>query len=305
MHLAHLLVQGVDLWLNLPRVPLEASGTSGMKAALNGIPQLSTLDGWWQEGYDGLSGWAISPAGESEDADAADAGPVLPAARGAGHPALLHAQRGRRPARLGREDAPRAAAGGLEVHRPAHGAGLRAGALRSRDPRRVVRRRSADGMRHGRMATVHQPGIAPASARPPLTTSGRRAGLRRPRDGGVFPVCPHRRPRRGGQRAGAASSRPPDSTSWPILPLYRTVRDVEPDLEPVGPPFLVSMGGRTEEARVFRAAGPRPGPQVFFIEHLDYFNRPGIYGENAVDYPTTPAASPSSRSRRSRPCPGW
>ena len=73
MHLAHLLVQGVDLWVNLPRVPLEASGTSGMKAALNGVPQLSTLDGWWQEGYDGLSGWAISPAGETEDADATDA----------------------------------------------------------------------------------------------------------------------------------------------------------------------------------------------------------------------------------------
>jgi starch phosphorylase len=73
MHLAHLLVQGVDLWLNLPRVPLEASGTSGMKAALNGVPQLSTLDGWWQEGYDGLNGWAISPAGEGADADAADA----------------------------------------------------------------------------------------------------------------------------------------------------------------------------------------------------------------------------------------
>jgi len=73
MHLAHLLVQGVDLWLNLPRVPLEASGTSGMKAGLNGVPQLGTLDGWWQEGYDGLSGWAISPASETEDADAADA----------------------------------------------------------------------------------------------------------------------------------------------------------------------------------------------------------------------------------------
>jgi glycogen phosphorylase len=73
LHLAHLLVQGVDLWLNLPRVPLEASGTSGMKAGLNGVPQLSTLDGWWQEGYDGLSGWAIPPAGETEDADAADA----------------------------------------------------------------------------------------------------------------------------------------------------------------------------------------------------------------------------------------
>jgi starch phosphorylase len=74
MHLAHLLVQGVDLWLNLPRVPLEASGTSGMKAGLNGVPQLSTLDGWWQEGYDGLSGWAISPVPEDEDADASDAG---------------------------------------------------------------------------------------------------------------------------------------------------------------------------------------------------------------------------------------
>jgi len=73
MHLAHLLVQGVDLWLNLPRVPLEASGTSGMKAGLNGVPQLGTLDGWWQEAYDGLSGWAIAPAGEAEDADAADA----------------------------------------------------------------------------------------------------------------------------------------------------------------------------------------------------------------------------------------
>jgi starch phosphorylase len=73
MHLAHLLVQGVDLWLNLPRVPLEASGTSGMKAGLNGVPQFSTLDGWWQEGYDGLSGWAISPVPENEDADAADA----------------------------------------------------------------------------------------------------------------------------------------------------------------------------------------------------------------------------------------
>jgi starch phosphorylase len=73
MHLAHLLVQGVDLWLNLPRVPLEASGTSGMKAGLNGVPHLSTLDGWWQEGYDGLSGWAISPVPEDEDADASDA----------------------------------------------------------------------------------------------------------------------------------------------------------------------------------------------------------------------------------------
>lgn len=74
MHLAHRLVQGVDLWLNLPRVPLEASGTSGMKAALNGVPQLSTLDGWWHEGYEGKNGWAIPPTPEGEDADLADAG---------------------------------------------------------------------------------------------------------------------------------------------------------------------------------------------------------------------------------------
>jgi glycogen phosphorylase len=74
MHLAHRLVQGVDLWLNLPRVPLEASGTSGMKAALNGVPQLSTLDGWWHEGYEGKNGWAIPTAPEGEDADAADGG---------------------------------------------------------------------------------------------------------------------------------------------------------------------------------------------------------------------------------------
>src|SRR5687768_454392 len=70
-----------------------------------------------------------------------------------------------------------------------------------------------------------------------------------------------------------------------ILPLYRTVRDVDPDLEPVGQPFMVPMGSHNEEARIFRVAGPPAGPQVFFIEHLDYFNRPGIYGENAVDYP--------------------
>jgi len=72
MHVAHRLVQGVDLWLNVPRAPLEASGTSGMKAGLNGVPQLSTLDGWWSEGYDGSNGWAIPPGPPPGD-DAADA----------------------------------------------------------------------------------------------------------------------------------------------------------------------------------------------------------------------------------------
>ena len=73
MHIAHVLVQGVDLWLNTPLVPLEASGTSGMKAALNGVPQLSTLDGWWAQGYDGRNGWAIQAAPAEADSDDATA----------------------------------------------------------------------------------------------------------------------------------------------------------------------------------------------------------------------------------------
>jgi glycogen phosphorylase len=73
MHIAHVLVQGVDLWLNTPRVPLEASGTSGMKAALNGVPQLSTLDGWWAEGFDGRNGWAITTDAVEPDSDDAAA----------------------------------------------------------------------------------------------------------------------------------------------------------------------------------------------------------------------------------------
>jgi glycogen phosphorylase len=60
MDLAKLMVSGVDLWLNTPEPPLEASGTSGMKAAVNGVPSLSILDGWWLEGHvEGVTGWAI------------------------------------------------------------------------------------------------------------------------------------------------------------------------------------------------------------------------------------------------------
>jgi starch phosphorylase len=68
----------VDLWLNLPRPPQEASGTSGMKVALNGGLNLSILDGWWIEGFDGANGWAIaSPDGAPADQDAHDAAAVF------------------------------------------------------------------------------------------------------------------------------------------------------------------------------------------------------------------------------------
>jgi len=72
MHVAKFLVQGVDVWLNNPRAPFEASGTSGQKAALNGVPNLSVLDGWWKEGYDGANGWAFPIPTEELDEQAQD-----------------------------------------------------------------------------------------------------------------------------------------------------------------------------------------------------------------------------------------
>jgi starch phosphorylase len=60
MTLGAMITAGVDIWLNTPEPPMEASGTSGMKAALNGVPSLSVLDGWWVEGHiEGLTGWDI------------------------------------------------------------------------------------------------------------------------------------------------------------------------------------------------------------------------------------------------------
>ena len=68
MKLGQLITSGVDVWLNTPQPPLEASGTSGMKAALNGVPSLSVLDGWWIEGcIEGITGWAIGENGRNND----------------------------------------------------------------------------------------------------------------------------------------------------------------------------------------------------------------------------------------------
>jgi len=75
MHVAKNLVRGVDIWMNNPKAPLEASGTSGMKAGINGVPNFSILDGWWLEGFKGNNGWGLdgSTTGTQAEQDAADA----------------------------------------------------------------------------------------------------------------------------------------------------------------------------------------------------------------------------------------
>jgi starch phosphorylase len=71
MALGRLLCSGVDVWLNTPLRPQEASGTSGMKAALNGVPSFSVLDGWWVEGHiEGVTGWSIGDARVDNDSAA-------------------------------------------------------------------------------------------------------------------------------------------------------------------------------------------------------------------------------------------
>lgn len=133
------------------------------------------------------------------------------------------------------------------------------------------------------MATLHQPAPAATGSPPPLTTQGGEPVSVVHLTAEYFPYA-----RTGGLAEAvsglAAFQHAAGLSVAALLPLYRTVRDEDPDLEPVGQPFVVHIGGRAEEARVFRAAGPHPGPAVYFIEHLDYFNRPGIYGENGADY---------------------
>src|SRR5690606_478792 len=79
MNLARPVVSGGDVWMNLPLRPLEASGTSGMKAALNGVPNLSVPDGWWLEGWiEGITGWAVGGEADADNArDAAALGDKL------------------------------------------------------------------------------------------------------------------------------------------------------------------------------------------------------------------------------------
>ena len=140
------LVQGVDVWLNNPRRPLEACGTSGQKVVLNGGLNCSVLDGWWAEAYDGLNGFAIgggethsSPSSPRRARRARRSCRVL--ARG-GDPALLRPRPRRPAARMDRADEARHSHAGLALQRRPDGDGLRDQRLhpgRGRDEQRIAR----------------------------------------------------------------------------------------------------------------------------------------------------------------------
>ena len=129
LELAAHLVQGCDVWLNVPRPPLEASGTSGMKNAINGGLQLSVLDGWWPEASDEAGGWSLSGEVDPDHAaqDARHSAQLLRGARAGGRADVLR----RQPAgRLAGAGAPLAARDRPALRGRADGRRLRAPAVR-------------------------------------------------------------------------------------------------------------------------------------------------------------------------------
>ena len=141
------LIQGVDVWLNNPRRPLEASGTSGQKAVLNGALNLSILDGWWAEAYDGTNGFAIGRGTPhvddrvTDDRDAADLSRVLDRR---GHSAVLRPRHRRLAASLDQADDELDQFVGLAIQRRPHGGRLRAHVLPARRRRLELRYVRAD-----------------------------------------------------------------------------------------------------------------------------------------------------------------
>ena len=128
LHVAHFLVQGCDVWLNTPRKPLEASGTSGMKASMNGTLHLSIGDGWWAEGYTGDNGWLIDGQADATDVDAVDAADAMRSTRlleSEVVPTFYDRDAQRHPAPLARDGQAGDPHGDAAVQRTAHGQGVR------------------------------------------------------------------------------------------------------------------------------------------------------------------------------------
>ena len=285
MHLAHRLVQGVDLWLNLPRVPLEACGTSGMKAALNGVPQLSTLDGWWAGGLRWAErlGDSAGPAGRGRRRSRTPSTllrlleeqvvPLYYTRDAAGHPG-----------RVGGAD---------EARAPLAGERFTARRMVQDYVQRVLRPRDA-----GARSPASVPhGLSP---RPPGEQSARRTPASAPPTGGAG----RRRAPRGGvrlaTRAPAAwprrwrARRHPGGRGIPsavIMPLYRSVRSAAPALERVGRP-VPGAGGPAHRggAALPRSRPSRGKPQVYCHRASATSTAPGIYGEVGRGLPRQPAA---------------
>ena len=157
MDMAHALVQGCDVWLNNPLRPLEACGTSGMKAALNGGLNVSVRDGWWDEWYDGENGWAIPSADGVADADRRDeleAAALYELLSKSVAPLFYDRRRGRRAAGLGGEGPAHVPLARPEGAGRADGQGVRDGAVRARGAR--PSRALADAERTGFFAAARE-----------------------------------------------------------------------------------------------------------------------------------------------------
>ena len=140
------LVQGVDVWLNNPRRPLEASGTSGQKVVLNGGLNLSVLDGWWAEAYDGLNGFAIGTGRTHSDMsvhDTRDGEDLYRVLRDEVIPLYYQRDRDGLPARLDPAHEAHHPHAGMALQRRPHGDGLHAEVLHSGGGRHVKRDQSA------------------------------------------------------------------------------------------------------------------------------------------------------------------
>ncbi len=157
MRVARFLVQGVDGWLNNPRRPLEASGTSGMKAAQNGVPNISVLDGWWDEGYEGDNGWAIGGREQSPDEaaqDWADAQDLYRLLEEELDPELLRARGDGCPDALDRCHAPVHGERALALLYDAHAPGIHRAPVPAGGRRRDVRHRRSARRHGGRLTTL-------------------------------------------------------------------------------------------------------------------------------------------------------